>query len=137
MVSDVGQGTVDRIYLIQVLPEAQRKVYQPGTRLAILKYTLADNITENKTLTVTVSGDIAGKSSSEKNTFNESISINVTPKTSNGSGTNNNQGTGKQEEKPTETKKEEKEKPTETKKEEKEKPTETKKEEKERFRSNR
>ena len=80
--SNIGKGTESRIYLIQIASAENRTVYKPGTRAAVLKYTLSENIKENKTLTITVSGDIAGKSSSEKNTFNESISINITPKTS-------------------------------------------------------
>lgn len=79
MKTDTGNGNVDRIYLVQVVPEAQRILYEPGTRLAVYKYTLADNITENKTLEITVSGDVAGKNSSEKNSVNEKISISVTP----------------------------------------------------------
>ena len=80
--SNIGKGTESRIYLIQIASAENRTVYKPGTRAAVLKYTLSENIKENKTLTITVSGDIAGKSSAEKNTFNESISINITPKTS-------------------------------------------------------
>lgn len=80
LASSIGTGTASRIYLVQVKSESERKVYEPGTRLATLKYTLSDNISENKSLIVTVKGDIAGLNSSEKNEIDESITINITPK---------------------------------------------------------
>ena len=80
MNSDVGEGDNSRIYLIQVASKEKRVVYDPETRIAVFKYTIADNIKEKKNLEIQVSGDIAGLDSSEQNRFEDKISIAVSPK---------------------------------------------------------
>ena len=80
VVNKIGSGSTSRIYLVQIAPESDRTVYPSGTRIATIKYVLKDDISEDKTLTFTVSGDIAGRSSSDKNTMNETVSISVSPK---------------------------------------------------------
>ena len=89
----IGTGSTSRIYLVQVVPESERTVHPVGTRIAKIKYVLSDDIKEEKSLTITVSGDVAGTSSSDKNTISKAVTVSISPKEeqpSNNEGNNNN-----------------------------------------------
>lgn len=77
METNTGNGNLDRIYLVQVLPADQRILYPVDTRIATYTYTVADDITENKEIKISVKGDIAGATSSDKNSLDTSVTINV------------------------------------------------------------
>jgi len=77
LTSNIGKGDINRLYLIQPVSSENRIIYNPNTRLAVLKYKLADNIAENKVLEISITGDVAGKSSSEKNSVNEKLSVKI------------------------------------------------------------
>lgn len=75
LVNKIGEGNTSRIYLVQL--SAQRTIYSSGTRIATIKYKVSNNAKEGDKITINVSGDIAGKNSSEKNTMNESLTLSV------------------------------------------------------------
>ena len=77
VVSKIGQGDTSRIYLIQIESEENRVKHPAGTRIATLKYKIADTAKAGDTLTINVKGDIAGESSAEKNTMDESVTLKV------------------------------------------------------------
>ena len=77
VVSKIGSGDTSRIYLVQLASSADRTTYQAGTRIATIKYTIAETATVGSTLTLNVAGEVAGETSSDKNSMNESVTINI------------------------------------------------------------
>ena len=73
-------GNTSRFYLLQFASEEERKIYESGTRIANIKYKISENAKEGEKLTINVTGDIAGTSSEERNTMNESVTLNVVKK---------------------------------------------------------
>lgn len=77
VVSKIGSGDTSRIYLVQLAGSDDRTTYPAGTRIATIKYTIAETATVGSTLTLNVSGEVAGETSSDKNEMNESVTINI------------------------------------------------------------
>ena len=77
VVSKIGSGDTSRIYLVQLAGSDDRTTYPAGTRIATIKYTIAETATVGSTLTLNVTGDVAGETSSDKNEMNESVTINI------------------------------------------------------------
>lgn len=77
VVSKIGSGDTSRIYLVQLAGSDDRTTYPTGTRIATIKYTIAETATVGSTLTLNVTGDVAGETSSDKNEMNESVTINI------------------------------------------------------------
>lgn len=77
LTSKIGEGNTSKIYLVQVAPESERKTYTSGTRIATIKYKISNSAKAGDKITINVSGDVGGKTSEEKNTMNENITINV------------------------------------------------------------
>lgn len=77
LISNLGTGTTDRIYLVQMTPEDQRIIYENGKRIAVIQYTIASDAKEGDIITIKVSGDVAGQSSSERNTMDEQVTLKV------------------------------------------------------------
>lgn len=77
LISNLGTGTTDRIYLVQMTSEDQRIIYENGKRIAVIKYTIASDVKEGDIITIKVSGDVAGQSSSERNTMDEQVTLKV------------------------------------------------------------
>lgn len=77
LVSKIGQGNTSRVYLVQLAPETERTVYEVGTKIAKIKYTISENAKDGDKITIKVTGDVAGKNSTEKNTLNESLVLTV------------------------------------------------------------
>lgn len=73
LISTIGKGNLSRIYLVQIGAESERKIYEVGTRIATIKYKVLDSTKEGEKLTINVSGNIAGKSSSERNSIQDSF----------------------------------------------------------------
>lgn len=77
VVSKIGSGDTSRIYLVQLAGSDDRTTYPAGTRIATIKYTIDETATVGSTLTLNVSGEVAGETSSDKNSMNESVTINI------------------------------------------------------------
>lgn len=77
VVSKIGSGDTSRIYLVQLAGSDDRTTYPAGTKIATIKYTIAETATVGSTLTLNVTGDVAGETSSDKNEMNESVTINI------------------------------------------------------------
>lgn len=77
VVSKIGSGDTSRIYLVQLAGSDDRTTYPVGTRIATIKYTIAETATVGSTLTLNVAGEVAGETSSDKNSMNESVTINI------------------------------------------------------------
>lgn len=77
VVSKIGSGDTSRIYLVQLAGSDDRTTYPTGTRIATIKYTIAETATVGSTITFNVAGDVAGETSSDKNEMNESVTINI------------------------------------------------------------
>lgn len=75
--SEMDANKTNKISLIQVVSAENRITYSVGTRIATIKYKIADDATAGSNLIVNVKGNIAGKNSSEKNTMDESVTINI------------------------------------------------------------
>ena len=71
-----GKGNTGRVYLIQIASSEDRVKYPAGTRAVVLQYTAAD-VTEDGTLKIHVTGDIAGKDSTEKYSLDETVTVAV------------------------------------------------------------
>lgn len=74
---NIGTKKDSRLYLIQMVGSADRIVHKVGTKVAIIKYTIADEVSDDTKLTINISGEVAGQTSSERNSVNESVTINV------------------------------------------------------------
>ena len=81
LVNNLDKGNTSRIYMVQIAGESDRKVYTSGTKLATIKYKIAENAKEGDKIVITVAGDVIGKNSSEKNSMNESVTLTVAEKT--------------------------------------------------------
>lgn len=81
LVNTLGEGDSKRIYLVQLKDKENRIIYDPGTRIATLKYKIKENFKEGNNLVVKVKGDVVGKTSEEKNPFEEEIKIPIVEKT--------------------------------------------------------
>ena len=77
IVSKIGEGTSSRIYLVQLASQSDRKVYASGTQIAKIKYKISNNAKTGDKITISIKGDIAGKTSTEKNTMDETVTITV------------------------------------------------------------
>ena len=77
VVSKIGSGDASRIYLVQLAGSDDRITYPAGTRIATIKYTIAETATVGSALTLNVAGEVAGETSSDKNEMNESVTINI------------------------------------------------------------
>ena len=77
LVSNITKGNASRIYLIQI---EDRKIFQPGTKIATIKYTISENAKEGDKIRINVNGEVAGKTSSEHNTMSDSAIFTVIKK---------------------------------------------------------
>lgn len=77
VVNKIGSGNTSRIYLVQLASSSDRITHPSGTRIATIKYTISETATHGSKITLNVAGNVAGESSSDKNTMNESITINI------------------------------------------------------------
>lgn len=87
VIDKIGSGDSSRIYLVQLAGAADRITYPSGTRIAKIKYTISENATEGDKITFNVAGSVAGETSSDKNSMNESATISIInpPNTDDGS----------------------------------------------------
>lgn len=77
LVNRIGEGNTARIYLVQLASNSQKTVYQPGTRIATLRYKISDSAKAGDKIKIDIAGDVAGKNSTEKNTMSESVTVNI------------------------------------------------------------
>lgn len=94
---DDTKGKVSRFYYIQQSDGDERIVHKSGTKIATIRYKIADTAKAGDKITIKVTGDVAGKTASEENTMDESITINVIEKKAEekpGTGTDTKPGTG-------------------------------------------
>lgn len=77
VVNKIGSGNTSRIYLVQLASSSDRITHPSGTRIATIKYTIAETAAPGSKITLKVAGNVAGASSSDKNTMNESITISI------------------------------------------------------------
>lgn len=77
VVSKIGEGNSSRIYLVQLAAASERTVYPVGTRIAKIKYKIASNAPADSQITFTVTGEVAGETSQDRNTINETASVTV------------------------------------------------------------
>lgn len=77
LVSKIGEGNTSKIYLVQLKAESERQVYSIGTKIATIKYKVSNNAKVGDKITIKANGDVVGKTSADKNTMNESITINI------------------------------------------------------------
>lgn len=77
LVNKIGSGDISRIYLVQLASSSDRITHPSGTRIATIKYTIAETATPGSKITLNVAGNVAGQTSSDKNVMNENITINI------------------------------------------------------------
>ena len=71
----------NRIYLLQIDSAENRIKYPVGTKIACMRYTVAENASIGKTIEINVTGDIVGDNNSE-NSINEIVKVKVIEKSS-------------------------------------------------------
>ena len=76
-ISEMDANKTNKISLIQVVSSENRIIYPVGTRIATIKYKIADDAKAGSSLVVNVKGDVAGTNSSERNTMDESVTIKI------------------------------------------------------------
>ena len=74
----IGSGTAKWIYLVQLTDTPIE--YDEGTRIATLTYTIPEDATIGSNIAITVKGDIVGLTSSDENSIDQTVTVNVVKK---------------------------------------------------------
>lgn len=77
VVNKIGDGDTSRIHLVQLVDKDKRVIYPSGTNIATIRYKVSDNLKAGDRVIINVSGNIVGKNSTEKNSLNENLVLNV------------------------------------------------------------